>query len=247
MSRQHMSDNWWKQNTQPRSRGRGTSQGGASRWQVVSSATLTAAFGPDEHIGLDDAEWEEPSYDPHDEEEQSFLSLALLGDVDPATVLQRIETICTTYLSDIEADLVWLMRDGRRPVEISRILQIPECEVVRLRKNCFRKIKTVYLYDYHHDKQTFFAETIPLLSLSPKQARVFTMYYSYFGLRQIAETIGTRPSNVHRSLQMMKRKMETLLPETSPHRFYLGAFHDFKYLCLTMRDANDGAAPPAGA
>lgn len=207
-----------------------------------ATAYAAHAAGDDPFIGLDDTEWDEPSYDPEEESEDDdgLLSLTALGDVEPEHVLAAVTTICDTYLSDVENDFIWLMREGRRPVEISRILHVAECEVVRLRRNCFRKIRTVYLYDYHHDKQAFFREVIPLLELNAKQVRIFTMFYSYYGLRQIAETISTTPGNVHRSLQMMRRKMESLLPAGSPHRFYLGAFEDFKYLCLALR-----ANPPA--
>jgi hypothetical protein len=208
-------------------------------WRTgVSTASFAASgIGDDDFIGLDDAEWVEPSYDPDEEspEDDNLLSLTSLGDVDPENVLAAITSICDAYLSDIENDFIWLMREGRRPVEISRILRIAECEVVRLRRNCFRKIKTVYLYDFHHDKQAFFRDVIPMLELKPKQVRIFSMFYSYYGLRQIAETISTTPGNVHRSLQMMRRKMEALLPSESPHRFYLQAFNDFKYLCLALK------------
>lgn len=178
-------------------------------------------------------------YDPSSEEDESPFLLHDLGGVDLEVVMQAIDAICEKYLSDLESDLVWLMRQGRRPVEISRILRIPECEVVRLRRNCFRKIRTVYLYDYHHNKASFLAATIPLLGLNPKQARIYTMFFNYYGLRQIAQTIGTRPSNIHRSLQMMKRKLQQIAAgdtdEPTFDHFYLQAFEDFKYLCLTLR------------
>lgn len=179
-------------------------------------------------------------YDPHAESpEDETLSLTDLGGVDPLGVLESIHDICANYLSDIETDLIWLMRKGRRPVEISRILRIPECEVVRLRRNCFRKIRTVYLYDYHHDKQAFLTLSIALLDLNPKQERIFRMFFNYYGLRQIAETIGTRPSNIHRSLQMMRRKLQAIAANDEYglafDHFYLNAFDDFKYLCLTLR------------
>lgn len=179
-------------------------------------------------------------YDPEsaEEDEPGFL-LSDLGDVEAAAVLSAIDEISERYLSDIETDLVWLMRQGRRPVEISRILRIPECEVVRLRRNCFRKIRTVYLYDYHHNKTNFLTMSTAILGLNPKQTRIFTMFFNYYGLRQIAETIGTRPSNIHRSLQMMRRKLQAVA-DADEHgiafdHFYLNAFDDFKYLCLTLR------------
>lgn len=180
-------------------------------------------------------------YDPDaaDEDEDDNFLLRDLGDVDPTKVLASIDSICEQYLSDLESDLVWLMRQGRRPVEISRILRIPECEVVRLRRNCFRKIRTVYLYDHHHNKAQFLATVIPLLGLNAKQGRIFTMFFNYYGLRQIAETIGTRPSNIHRSLQMMRRKLQTIAATDAESpafdHFFLNAFEDFKYLCLTLR------------
>lgn len=211
----------------------------------IGEATTSAAFAnnDDAFVGLDDTDWDEPSYDPGEdsEEDDSLLSLTSLGNVDPERVLASITEICDAYLSDTENDFIWLMREGRRPVEISRILHIAECEVVRLRRNCFRKIKTVYLYDYHHDKHAFFRDVIPLLDLNAKQVRIFTMFYGYYGLRQIAETISTTPGNVHRALQTMRRKMESLLAPDSPHRFYLGAFEDFKYLCLALK-ANPASA-----
>lgn len=182
-------------------------------------------------------------YDPEAQEAEQDLGLSLfdLGDVEPTSVITAMDSISEKYLSDLESDLVWLMRQGRRPVEISRILHIPECEVVRLRRNCFRKIRTVYLYDHHHDKAAFLETTIPLLGLNPKQARIYTMFFNYYGLRQIAETIGTRPSNIHRSLQMMRRKLQALADAdgeaVSFDHFYLNAFNDFKYLCLTLRSA----------
>ena len=208
---------------------------------IISAATLSAANPVADH----ETAWEEvdeasliydPTLETEDESDPGIL-LRDLGDCDPASVLQAIDTICERYLSDLESDLVWLMRHGRRPVEISRILRIPECEVVRLRKNCFRKIKTVYLYDFHHDKAAFLAIMVPLLQLNSKQVRIFTMFFNYFGLRQIAETIGTRPSNIHRSLQMMRRKMQSMAGESPApfDTFYLNAFDDFKYLCLTLR------------
>lgn len=184
------------------------------------------------------------AYSAEEEEEDESLGFFLrdLGEVDLGTLLSAIDEICDRYLNDIEGDLIWLMRQGRRPVEISRILRIPECEVVRLRRNCFRKIRTVYLYDYHHQKTVFLETAVKLLSLNPKQARIFTMFFNYYGLRQIAETIGTRPSNVHRSLQMMRRKLHSLVEESSDappfDTFYLNAFDDFKYLCLTLRHAS---------
>jgi len=179
------------------------------------------------------APWDEDS----DSDDSSFM-LSGLGDIDPEAMLRAIDEISDRYLSDMESDLIWLMRQGRRPVEISRILSIPECEVVRLRRNCFRKIRTVYLYDYHYDKAAFLSTVPRLLHLNAKQTRIFTMFFNYYGLRQIAETIGTRPSNIHRSLQMMRRKLQDLaalsaMPPFDP--FYLNAFHDFKYLCLTLR------------
>jgi hypothetical protein len=208
---------------------------------VVSAATLNAASpSPDLEDTWDEINEDSLVYDPtleEDAEGDPSILLRDLGDCDPGLVLQAIDTICERYLSDLESDLIWLMRHGRRPVEISRILRIPECEVVRLRKNCFRKIKTVYLYDFHHDKTAFITVMVPMLQLNPKQVRIFTMFFNYFGLRQIAETIGTRPSNIHRSLQMMRRKMQLLAAATPPpfDPFYLNAFDDFKYLCLTLR------------
>lgn len=213
---------------------------------VMSQATLTYAHASSKYDvdQEDDLEVSDESlvYDPEtDTEDDNGFLLQDLGGVNPADVLKAIDEICERYLSDLESDLVWLMRQGRRPVEISRILQIPECEVVRLRRNCFRKIRTVYLYDYHHDKKTFLDTAISLLGLNAKQTRIFTMFFNYYGLRQIAETIGTRPSNIHRSLQMMRRKLDALAASDDPStgtrfdHFYLNAFDDFKYLCLTLR------------
>lgn len=188
-------------------------------------------------VDLDDEEaLEQQIYDPmEDADDDAPLLLTDIGGVDPDEVMYAIEEISDKYLSDLESDLIWLMRQGRRPVEISRILKIPECEVVRMRRNCFRKIRTVYLYDYHHDKQAFLTRVSEICLFSPKQARVLTMFFSYYGLRQIAETIGSRPSNVHRSLEMMRKKIDAALPNDDPMRFFLGAFKDFKYLCLTLR------------
>lgn len=210
----------------------------------VSYAMMRYANWPGEWDEEDDVVLAEeslvcdPTVDGDEADDESFL-LKDLGDVDPTAVLAAIDTISAQYLSDLESDLIWLMRQGRRPVEISRILRIPECEVVRLRRNCFRKIRTVYLYDYHHHKLNFLSMSIALLNLNPKQERIFRMFFSYYGLRQIAETIGTRPSNIHRSLQMMRRKLQAIA-DADEHgiafdHFYLNAFNDFKYLCLTLR------------
>lgn len=211
--------------------------------RAISYATLTYANVGPIYDDEDDNELSEESlvYDPESEHEDDALFLLQdLGDVDPARVLEAIDSICEQYLSDLESDLIWLMRQGRRPVEISRILHIPECEVVRLRRNCFRKIRTVYLYDHHHDKKQFLQKAVPLLGLNSKQVRIFTMFFNYYGLRQIAETIGTRPSNIHRSLQMMRRKLLAISADGSNgvDPFYLNAFDDFKYLCLTLRPAS---------
>lgn len=211
---------------------------------MVGMATKAYALPAeyDEEDDLEVSDEEGVTYDVDDDvDDTSGLLLSDLGGVDPASVLMAIDQISERYLSDLESDLVWLMRQGRRPVEISRILQIPECEVVRLRRNCFRKIRTVYLYDYHHDKAQFLSGAVTLLGLNQKQERIFSMFFNYYGLRQIAETIGTRPSNIHRSLQMMRRKLQAVANENvaDPQfdHFYLQAFDDFKYLCLTLRPA----------
>lgn len=209
---------------------------GRRRLQVVMGvANYRSSLSSAEGSGFE--EFEEPIYDPLEDEgdDEGFLILADVGGIDPDEVLYAIEEISDKYLSDLEADLIWLMRQGRRPVEISRILKIPECEVVRLRRNCFRKIRTVYLYDYHHDKRAFLRRVSDICLFSPKQTRVLQMFFGYYGLRQIAETIGSRPSNVHRSLEMMRKKIDAALTPDDPMRFFLGAFKDFKYLCLTLR------------
>jgi hypothetical protein len=202
--------------------------------------SYAAHDGDPEYVDYAEALDADLIYDPDtDAEDHSQALLSGLGDVDSLQVIEVLNKITERYLSDIESNLIWLMLKGRRPVEISRILHIPECEVVRLRRNCFRKIRTVYLYDFHHDKAEFLASTTALLALNPKQERIFTMFFNYYGLRQIAETIGTRPSNIHRSLQMMRRKLQAIAegdPEGQAFdHFYLNAFKDFKYLCLKVR------------
>lgn len=220
-----------------------------SRHAALSAQTASVGFATRAYASSEHYDAEDDVADPLDEAliydpeaaavEDDTLSLQDLGGIDAQGVLENIDAICANYLSDIETDLIWLMRKGRRPVEISRILRIPECEVVRLRRNCFRKIRTVYLYDYAHDKQSFLTMSTALLNLNPKQSRIFTMFFSYYGLRQIAETIGTRPSNIHRSLQMMRRKLQAIAAADAEglafDHFYLNAFDDFKYLCLTLR------------
>lgn len=224
---------------------------------TISYATMTAStrFDDDDET----LRWEDPTtfaeggldaaeacyVDDGLDDDDETLSLHDLGMVDPETVLEAIADISDRYLSDVEGDLIWLMRQGRRPVEISRILKVPECEIVRLRKNCFRKIRTVYRYDYMHDKAAFLENAVRDLGLNTKQARIFQMFFQYHGLRQIAETISTRPSNVHRSLEMMRRRLAGLYPAGHEYHFFIGAFRDFKYLCLTVRAEPRGTREPS--
>ena len=156
-------------------------------------------------------------------------------------MLDSIEVISEKYLTSLEANLIYLMRLNRRPVEISRILKIPECEVVRLRRNCFRKIRTIFLYEFDRDKKEFVTHVIELLSLNEKQQRIINMFFDYYGLRPIAEVIGTRPSNIHRSLESMKAKLLKRITEDSSDRFFINAFDDFKYLNVSHNVAEEVA------
>lgn len=216
---------------------------------TIGGASLNAAYGtlpdPEEEEDLEDpTKYDDDGY-PIDEDgvglpedisdedaHDGFIYLTSLGEVSPTEVLDAVDEISDRYLTDLEGDLIDLMKKGRRPVEISRILKIPECEVVRLRRNCFRKIRTVFQYDYYRDKKRFVVYTIETLKLNEKQSRILTMFFDYHGLRPIAEVIGTRPSNIHRSLESIKNKLGSILPVT--HEFYpfLAAFQEFKYLNL---------------
>jgi hypothetical protein len=188
----------------------------------------------DEHG--EDVAIESPQTGPWEEDEgDGLITLSTLGAVNPGELLDALDEISDRYLSDVETNLLWLMRQGRRPVEISRILRIPECEVVRLRRNCFRKVRVIFTFDYYWDKTRFVAHAIDLLVLNEKQARILTMFFDYYGLRPIAEVIGTRPSNIHRSLEAIRKKLEEALPEGSEYRQYLGAFDQFKYLNVLHR------------
>jgi len=167
----------------------------------------------------------------HRESKASFeFVLEDFTDEQRVGMLDSIDTISEKYLTSVEANLIYLMKLNRRPVEISRILKIPECEVVRLRRNCFRKIRTIFLYEFDRDKKEFVTYVIELLSLNEKQQRILSMFFDYYGLRPIAEVIGTRPSNVHRSLESMKAKLLKRITVNSPDRFFVNAFDDFKYL-----------------
>lgn len=178
----------------------------------------------------------DPDWDPDDGGD--FIHLAKLGSVDPVAVLEALDEITDRYLTDVEGDLLHLMRLGRRPVEISRILRIPECEVVRLRRNCFRKVLVIFTFDYHRDKRAFLCHARELLQLNDKQSRILTMFFDYYGLRPIAEAIGTRPSNVHRSLGAMHKRLDAALAPDSPYRPFLEGFTAFKYLNCVQRGAN---------
>lgn len=159
------------------------------------------------------------------------------GNIDVSESCQSILDISDKFFTNLEADLVFLLKDGRRSVEISKILQIPECEVIRLRRNTFRKLRILYLYEKHLDKQKFVDRVLTLIKMNDKQQRIFTMFFNFYGLRQIAEAIGSRPSNVHRSLSLIKDRIEEVIPADDPDRVFLNAFRDFKYLRLVVRDA----------
>lgn len=181
--------------------------------------------------------WENWS-DDHDEQ-SNFINLSGIGKVEPAQIFEALDEISAKYLTDIEGDLIDLMRKGRRPVEISRILKIPECEVVRLRRNCFRKIRVVFSYDYFRNKERFVNFTIEFLKLNEKQSRILTMFFDYYGLRPIAEVIGTRPSNIHRSLESIKAKLIERLDPSHEYYSFLDAFRDLKYLNLRISGGTD--------
>lgn len=179
-------------------------------------------------VDIDSLQYDTEGHD----EDTGLVWLKQLGPVDSTEVMLAIDEITDKYFTNVEGDLIWLMRQGRRPVEISRILRIPECEVVRLRRNCFRKIRVVYTYDYFLDKEAFLLHAAELLGLNEKQGRILRMFFGYHGLRPIAEAIGTRPSNIHRSLESIKTRLDNLLPEDSEFRPFLKCFQEFKYLHL---------------
>lgn len=143
--------------------------------------------------------------------------------------LSTLQEICNSYLTDFEYDLVYLILNGRRNKEISLILDIPESEVVRLKRNITRKIKTVYRYHFKLNYLDFFRFASNVLN--DKQMQYLIRYYRDLKrLREIAEEFSTQTSNVHRALRTAQNKLEVSVDEDSPLRQFFGCFKDLPYL-----------------
>lgn len=143
--------------------------------------------------------------------------------------LSTLQEICDSYLTDFEYDLVYLILHGRRNKEISLILDIPESEVVRLKRNIIRKIKTVYKYHFKLNYLDFFRFATNVLN--DKQMQYLVRYYRDLKrLREIAEEFNTQTSNIHRALRTAQHKLASSVDENSPLREFFGCFKDLPYL-----------------
>lgn len=143
--------------------------------------------------------------------------------------VSTLNEICEKYLTNEEHDLVYLLVNGRRNKEIAIILDLPPCEVIRLKKNIIRKIKTIYKYHYKLNYFDFFR--FASLILNKKQILYLIRYYRDFKrLREIAKEFKTQTSNIHRQLRTIASKLDKSVDPDSPLREFFGCFHDLPYL-----------------
>lgn len=140
-----------------------------------------------------------------------------------------LEEICSTYLTQSEHDIVFLILHGRRNKELSMILNIQESEVVRLKRNIIRKIKTVHKFHYKLNYIDFFRFASNVLT--DRQMQYLIRHYRDLRrLHEISDEFKTQTSNVHRALRTIGYKLDKAIDRDSPLREFLDCFTEMPYL-----------------
>jgi hypothetical protein len=142
---------------------------------------------------------------------------------------ETLMTLSTKYLTDEDTDFIYLVLRGRRTKEVSMLLDVAPCEVVRRKKVLTRKIRVIYTYHYKYNYIEFikFAAKV----LYPDQLQCLILHYvQLMSLQRIANHMGIQPSTAKRWLTNSKAILAKAMEDRDELKIFLSSFEDLTYL-----------------
>jgi hypothetical protein len=142
---------------------------------------------------------------------------------------ETLMALAHKYLTEEETDFIYLVLHGRRTKEISMLLEVAPCEVVRRKKVLTRKIRVIYTYHYKYNYIEFikFAAKV----LYPDQLQCLILHYvQLMSLQRIANHMGIQPSTAKRWLTNAKTALSEAMEDREDLKVFLDSFEELTYL-----------------
>lgn len=144
--------------------------------------------------------------------------------------IQLLLDIAKRYLHPIEAEILFLFLKSRRNKDISLILRIQEPEVARYKKIIIKKCIIYYKFCYCFNMSLYHKALTQLFNLNEKQSRILELFFEFRSLSYIGDQVGSKSSNMHRSLNSIKEKIEQALPEYPELQVVVDFFNYSRYV-----------------
>ena len=175
--------------------------------------------------------------DPFSEDEvnKTFFE-ELENEMDNSQKILLLQDIAKRYFSKIEAEVTFLLLKNRRNKDISMILGIQEPEVARFKKLVIRKAAIYYRFKYQNDVEKYKEPLTQILELNEKQADILSNFLNFRSLSYIGNTVGSKSSNMHRSLNAIKNRLLKVIDEHPEFNIILEFFEASKYINNQNKD-----------
>ena len=138
--------------------------------------------------------------------------------------------IAKYFLNPVEAEILFLCLKMRRNKDISLILNIQEPEVARFKSIIVKKCIIYKMFKYHFDIMQFHPLLVSLLNLNEKQSEILMHFFQFRSLSYIGDKVNSKSSNMHRSLNAIKQKVETFSKDIPELNMVLLFFKYSKYI-----------------
>lgn len=121
---------------------------------------------------------------------------------------QTLADLAKHYLNQVEAEICFLYLKQRRNKDISFILGIQEPEVARYKSSIVRKLKVYYKYKIEIEIKSFIPFICQVCELNLKQRAILKAFFEFRSLSYIGQQNGSKGSNMHRSLNTIKQRIQ---------------------------------------
>lgn len=146
--------------------------------------------------------------------------------------------IAKHFLNPIEAEILFLILKMRRNKDISIILNIQEPEVARFKSIIVKKCIIYRMFKYQFDILQFHPVLVDLLGLNEKQSQILYHFFQFRSLSYIGEQVNSKSSNMHRSLNAIRSKVEVLSKDIPELTMVLLFFKYSKYIINSNENKN---------
>ena len=144
-----------------------------------------------------------------------------------------LSTISETYLTPSEQEFIMLTLNERRTKEISELLDLLPCEVVRRRKVITKKIKAIYTYHYKLNYVEFLRFAVNVLT--EDKFKCLIMYYVEMkSLKDISQILNTQSFKVLRKLHAAKDTLDQFMEEEPFLKEYSNWFLDLRHINIKV-------------